>query len=230
MTVHSSIAARRGDIRTWVVNPYRVNGELAFIRMSWDDRARDGAWCRGLLEEHGLAAGDFCVITTAAHLSVWLRAFEPAILGIGARWGATELWGFDAHRSAMFMRRFRTRFVLGLDAEVAQAWEGVGGYESLERDRPLILAWPGALPVLEKHGLPGFRMERIGPALAVETPARDGLHVNGAEWNVEAIDGELYVTTIGPREHQVRREPTGRRGAVLARDTRGADIVLRVDD
>ena len=59
-----------------------------------------------------------------------------------------------------------------------------------------------------------FLVFRIGPAIAVECPHRSGAHVNQAEWTLSERDGELLISTAGPRAHQVTQAPTGVAGTL----------------
>jgi hypothetical protein len=48
----------------------------------------------------------------------------------------------------------------------------------------------------------------------VECPYRSGAHLNGAEWTLAQRGGELFISTAGPRAHQVNQAPLGLRGTL----------------
>ena len=69
----------------------------------------------------------------------------------------------------------------------------------------LLLAEAGAQPSI---------VTRLGPAIAVECPHRCGAHINGAEWTLAERGGELFLSTTGPRAHQVIEAATGLHGTI----------------
>ena len=66
-----------------------------------------------------------------------------------------------------------------------------------------------------------YGMTETGLGCAVETPARNGLHVRG-DLYIEAVDGELVVTTLCREAMPLIRYRTGDAGALLARGRIGA--------
>jgi hypothetical protein len=59
----------------------------------------------------------------------------------------------------------------------------------------------------------------------VSQPDGSGLAVDEDEWAVDEENGELLITTVGPRAASFDRQPTGVRGH-LERTPAGARIVL----
>ena len=87
---------------------------------------------------------------------------------------------------------------------------------------PVIVARPDAAGLLAGAGAQPFIVARVGPALAVECPHRAGAHLNGAEWTLAERGGELFISTAGPRAHQVREAAAG-----PARHADGRPVRLR---
>jgi hypothetical protein len=48
----------------------------------------------------------------------------------------------------------------------------------------------------------------------VECPHRGGAHINAAEWTLSERGGELFISTAGPRAHQVSEAVLGLRGTL----------------
>ena len=70
-------------------------------------------------------------------------------------------------------------------------------------------AWVGVRP--ERLGFDGPGDNRVAGVLEDRVFLGDR-----SEWRVEAIDGELRVTAVGPRATTLRRLPLGLRGTVSA--------------
>ncbi len=93
--------------------------------------------------------------------------------------------------------------IFGIDRTVA---EGLGDELAAVVARvPVIVARPDAVGLLAAAGAQPFVVARVGPAIAVECPHRGGAHINGAEWTLAERGGELFISTAGPRAHQVQR-------------------------
>ena len=102
--------------------------------------------------------------------------------------------------------------IFGLDRTVA---EGLGDELAAVVARvPVIVARPDAVGLLAGAGARPFVVTRVGPAIAVECPHRAGAHVNGAEWTLAERGGELFISTAGPRAHQVNQAALDLRGTL----------------
>ena len=103
--------------------------------------------------------------------------------------------------------------IFGIDRTVA---EGLGDELAAVVARvPVIVARPDAADLLAGAGAQPFIVTRVGPALAVECPHRSGAHINAAEWALAEGGGELFLSTTGPRAHQVREAPLDLHGTLM---------------
>jgi hypothetical protein len=221
LTVASSTAAAATLPRPgpWGVGRYEVAGQPVYFEVSWDDWRRDVAWARALLADHGVGpvkgdaeVGGGLVIVNGMPESPWFDPFETAARELGAPYSIGEIYAFEAFRTGMYARRLPITMIFGLDRTVA---EGLGDELAAVVARvPVIVARPDAAGLLAAAGAQPFIVARVGPALAVECPHRGGAHVNGAEWALAECGGELFISTAGPRAHQVREAALGLRGTL----------------
>ncbi len=216
MTAASSAAAAAALPRPgpWGIGRYDVAGQLVYFEVSWDDWQRDVAWARAMLADHGVGPGSSLVITGGMAESPWFDPFETAARELGAPYSIGEIYAFEAFRTGMYARRLPITMIFGLDRTVA---EGLGDELAEVVARvPVIVARPDAAGVLVAAGAQPFIVARVGPALAVECPYRGGAHLNGAEWTLAERGGELFISTAGPRAHQVSQTPLGLRGTLTS--------------
>ncbi len=234
MTVASSAAAAAALPRPsqWGIGRYEVAGQPVYFEVSWDDWRRDVAWARAMLADHGVGpakgdgpGGPGCgsppcaekvrgglVIVSGMPESPWFDPFETAARELGAPYSIGEIYAFEAFRTGMYARRLPITMIFGIDRTVA---EGLGDELAEVVARvPVIVARPDAAGRLAAAGARPFIVTRVGPALAVECPHRRGAHLNGAEWILAERDGELVISTAGPRAHQVSQAALGLRGTL----------------
>jgi hypothetical protein len=189
-----------------------VADQPVYFEVSWDDWRRDVAWARALLADHGVGPGSGLVIVGGMSESPWLDPFETAARELGAPYSIGEIYAFEAFRTGMYARRLPITMIFGLDRTVA---EGLGDdLAEVVARVPVIVARPDAAALLAAAGAQPFIVTRVGPALAVECPHRGGAHLNGAEWTLAERGGELFISTAGPRAHQVREAAVGLRGTL----------------
>jgi len=144
--------------------------------------------------------------------SPWFDPFETAARELGAPYSIGEIYAFEAFRTGMYARRLPITMIFGLDRTVA---EGLGDELAEVVARvPVIVARPDAAGLLAAAGAQPFVVSRVGPALAVECPHRSGAHLNGAEWALAERGGELFISTAGPRAHQVSEAAVALRGTL----------------
>ena len=198
--------------RLWGVSRYDAAGQPAYFETSWDDWQRDTAWARAMLAGHGVGPGSGLIIVSGMPEAAWFDPFETAARELGAPYSIGEIYAFEAFRTAMYARRLPITMIFGIDRTVA---EGLGDdLADVVARVPAIGARPDAIPLLTGAGARPFTVTRVGPALAVECPQRTGAHLDGAEWTLAERDGSLFISTAGPRAHQVSDAATGLRGTV----------------
>ena len=224
MTMASSTAAAAAlpRPRQWGIGRYDVAGEPVYFEVSWDDWQRDTAWARALLAEHGVGGsvgvgggggrrGGLVIVGGMAE-SPWFDPFETAARQLGAPYSIGEIYAFEAFRTGLYARGLPITMLFGIDRTVA---EGLGDTLAEVVARvPVIVARPDAAGLLTAAGARPFIVTRVGPALAVECPQRSGAHLNGAEWTLAERAGELFISTAGPRAHQVNDAAVGLAGTL----------------
>ncbi len=165
-----------------------------------------------MLADHRVGLGGGLVIVGGMPESPRFDPFETAARELGAPYSIGEIYAFEAFRTGMYARRLPITMIFGLDRTVA---EGLGDeLAELVARVPVIVARPDAAGLLAAAGAQPFIVTRVGPALAVECPHRRGAHLNGAEWILAERDGELVISTAGPRAHQVSQAALGLRGTL----------------
>ncbi len=234
MTVASSTAAAAALPRPgpWGIGRYDVAGQPVFFEVGWDDWRRDVAWARAMLANHGVGpvkgdgpggtgggsppcaekVGGGLIIVGGMAESPWFDPFETAARELGAPYSIGEIYAFEAFRTGMYARRLPVTMVFGMDRTVA---EGLGDELAEVVARvPVIVARPDAAGLLAGVGARPFIVARLGPAIAMECPQHAGAHVNGNEWTLAERGGDLFISTAGPRAHQVSEAALGLRGAL----------------
>jgi hypothetical protein len=216
MTLASTTAAAAALPRQpqWGVGRYDIAGEPVYFEISWADQQRDTAWARAMLANHGAGAESGLVIVCGMAESPWFDPFETAARQLGAPYSTGEIASFEAFRTGMYAHRLPITMIFGINAVVA---EGLADeLAKVVAKVPVIIARPDAAGLLAEAGARPFIVARVGPAIAMECPHRTGAHINGAEWALTERDGELFISTAGPREHQVTEAATGVAGSITA--------------
>ena len=214
MTLASTSAAAATLPRPgpWGIGRYDVAGQPVFFELSWDDWRRDVAWARAMLAGHGVGPDSGLVIVGGMPESPWFDPFETAARELGAPYSIGEIYAFEAFRTGMYARRLPITMIFGIDRTVT---EGLGDELAEVVARvPVIVARPDAARLLAEAGAQPYIVSRLGPAIAVECPHRCGAHLNGAEWTLAERGGELFISTAGPRAHQVTEAALGLRGTL----------------
>jgi hypothetical protein len=215
----TAAAAALPRARQWGIGRYDLAGQPVYFEVGWDDWQRDTAWARAMLAGHGVGAkkgdgevGGGLIIVGGMAESPWFDPFEAAARELGAPYSIGETYAFEAFRTGMYARRLPVTMIFGIDRMVA---EGLGDELAEVVARvPVIVARPDAAGLLAGAGAAPFIVTRVGPAVAVECPHRSGAHLNSAEWTVAERGGELFLSTAGPRAHQVSQVPVGLRGTL----------------
>ena len=214
MTLASTTAAAAAlpRSRQWGIGRYDMAGQLVYFEVGWDDWQRDTAWARGLLAGHGVGADSGLVIVGGMAESPWFDPVETAARELGAPYSIGEIYAFEAFRTGLYTGRLPVTMIFGIDRTVA---EGLGDeLAGVVARVPVIVARPDAVGLLTEAGAQPFVVTRAGPAIAVECPHRGGAHINGEEWTLSERGGELFISTAGPRAHQVSEAALGLRGTL----------------
>lgn len=230
MTRQSSIeraAQLEGKTGLVCIGRFFVDGEAVDFPYAEDDLSRDADFWSGVLRGYGIDRGRRTLVSALAWELPWSQSVRVGTNRAGGTYANAEFWGWDARRFDLFLRRTQPHAVVGLGREMVDSLgnlvEDVAARLSAV---PVLLVRPEAVESLRNVGVnPAGVVGPIGPAVAVSLPDGSGLAVDEREWTVYDEDGELLITTIGPRAATFARQRTGVRGHV-ERTTIGTRIVL----
>jgi len=229
MTRQSTIerAARlQGKSGLVCMGRFFVGGQAVDFPYSEDDLARDTEFWRAVLSGYGLMRGKRAVVTALGWEMPWAVAVRCGVNGTRATFSNSELWGWDARRLDMFVRRLAPHAVIGPGGELLESLGNIVGLTERLGDVRVLLVRPDAMGKLDHAGVhPTGIITPLGPGVAVSLPDSTGLAVDENEWAVDEEDGELLITAVGPRAATFDRQRTGVRGQV-ERTQAGARIIL----
>lgn len=185
------------------------------FEIGWEEFGRDTAWAESVLTTAGLRAGDIVLVNGPNSEGPWISPVVNALRRIGVTYLCSEIFGFDARRTSMFLQRLPVRAIIGLSGETVVA---LGEQEppigELMRNVETIWARLDAVPHLSGVAPAVVPFVRLGPALALGIPGRNGAFANAAEWAIEQGAGQLLVSNAGDRATVFDRVPTGVAGSV----------------
>ena len=187
--------------------------EVVF-EIGWPEVERDIAWAARLIETAGLVAGDHVLVTARNCEGPWLSPLVQVLRAREIVYSNGEPYGWDARRSATFLSLLPIKAIIAMSGETAEAL--TADEQTVARLAELSLIWarPEAVPILRNAGLEPALLAMLGPALAAECPARNGLHLDPEQWAVQRESGGLTLTTVGDRIHRAHGAPLGVDGEV----------------
>jgi hypothetical protein len=195
----------------WGIGRYSVGDATVQFPIDRADLERDTDWATDVLAEYGIQRGRRVHIISGGWESPWYAPFFAAVRRLDATYTCADIFGFDARRTDLFLRRLTPHVVLGLPVDVVA---GLADAEQLDNLRPVphILARPDAAVELAGGGISAGVFACVGPAAAVTRSGSDLLSYDSREWQIDGPNGELQVTTVGDRAHRASAAPTGIRG------------------
>jgi hypothetical protein len=81
-----------------------------------------------------------------------------------------------------------------------------------------VSAQPGAWERLAEAGLKPWRVTWLGPMLAVDPCDGSGGRFDASQWTLEAVGGEILITSRPHRTARFERQATGVRGRIESVD------------
>jgi hypothetical protein len=213
--VGSAAAAATLELPTlWGIGRYAVGDTSVQFPIDRSDLERDTAWATDVLAEYGVRRGRRVHVISGGWESPWYAPFFAAARRLDATYTCADIFGFDARRTDLFLRRLTPHVVIGLPVEVVA---GLADSDALGNLRPVphVLARPDAAADLAAAGIEAGVFACVGPATAITRSGGTGLSYNTAEWRIDAPSGELLVTAVAERADRVSSAPTGVRGEVV---------------
>jgi hypothetical protein len=198
----------------WAVFLLRLPGGTRSCTVSLRDIEADTAWARRVFERMGLRRGQPAHLIGAGFDNAILWPYENALLGMGVPFGVAEPVAIDAPRTDMFLRRMRMQAVIGLTGELVDALRALGRDLNALLGHSTLAALPDAAAALRTAGLAPWTLLPLGPLWAFEPPDGGGAEFDRSEWRVESCDGELLVSSVGPRATPQQRLATGVHGRI----------------
>lgn len=210
--------AERSDLwgigQAWI--PAALGGPQPYPLSHADMRA-DTAWMEDRLEAMGVAEGDVGYVSymndkIAQHWPLFLACVSlgvPLATGMDLR--------FDAGRLEMFLRRLPIKFVFGLSHELVTGMRHAGfNLREVLSKAPVHVVCQDAWAEFDTLDLPYWRALMLGPALALESPQRDGFVFDAKEWRLrDDDDGHLRITSHPSRACGFHDLNTGVQGRLV---------------
>jgi hypothetical protein len=200
---------------TWGVARFLVGGEPVEWVLSQDEIRRDAVSAGASLSRLGFVAGDRLLVVSLLSEAPHFWPFSLAGLMAGGQLSYADASPFDAYRSAMFLRTLRYRAVFALTDGVLDGLDQ-GGHDiaALLAGVPAVVARGGATDRLAALGIAAHRLELLGPAVALAPAPGEPPEVDPELWDLDAVDGQIFVTSLTERAQPFVRQATGVAGRV----------------
>jgi hypothetical protein len=201
----------------WGIGRYEdCSGRPVPWAISSADLHADADFARRRLEAFGLTPGDVVLVVGLYSGAAQLGPVELAIRQLGATFCCADGTLYDGPRIEACLRQLSVKLLCGLDETPLEGMLGAGLDLGVIGQAEIVIASDSASVRLEALGLRPFRFHRLGPALAVECPARSGAHFDQTQWSIDTTGG-IPLLTGGPgRASAVSSLPLSVRGEVLA--------------
>jgi hypothetical protein len=179
-------------------------GQQVDFPIGWAEVERDTAFAATILADWGVDSGSVLLATVPGHEIPWFGPLITALKDRGGVLACAERFGWDARRTAMFLNRVHPSAVLGLCRETLDSLtdEALSDLAQV----PVVFCLPDAYLSLTGSTIASALVVTLGPALAIECPARLGAHLDPAEWSAERGPDGIRLTSLGERAHHLDHE------------------------
>lgn len=210
----------------WALCLLHLGSEAPLILpLGEEELDRDAQWAVHQFERMGIQPGKPVHLIGSAADYHLLWPFEDALTRMKVPFGQAEVFGSDAARTAMFLRRIQLHAVLGMTLDVLDALPAQGlDVASIFANMPVVCACPGAWEKLRSFGCSPWRQVTLGPLIGFQPPAGGGYLYNHDEWLLEEDAGRLLLTNRRPRMFDFKRVDIGIAGRVI--ETHGESRIL----
>lgn len=192
-----------------------ADGVVVDMPITWTEMDRDIAWAGTMLDELGVGARDFCFYSFLYGQSAQFWPWMKAGFDRGARSASGMPTAWDSSRLETYLRLFQLKLVFGVAPDALNGLEAAGhDIARVFATSELLAALPGAWERLAAKGFKPWRITWLGPILAVDPCDGTGGRFDEEQWRLEAVDGEILVSSRGNRTARFDRARTGARGAI----------------
>jgi hypothetical protein len=208
-----------GAPETWAVGRAELaDGEVLDMPVSWTDVGRDVIWSTKMLRELGIGSGDFVFFSLTYRQSAQFWPWMKATFDIGGRLATGSVFGWDATRLEMYMRRFTPKIVIGIGSGTLDSLESQGFDIGKIYQRPeTLVTLPECWDRMVAAGYKPWRLAWVGPILTLDPCDGTGARFDYDQWKLEGVDGQISVTSID-RMTSFDRARTGVKGEIRTVD------------
>jgi hypothetical protein len=194
---------------------FDATGKRIILPFSYTELERARRFALRLLNSFHFRTGNNILITALLDQVVQLMPVERAIYAAGLVLVSADSSIYDAKRVESIIRRFELSAAINITSATLDGLEQLGHDPKTLFSGLTVWAAPCAYDrLIEYPETSVMRYMEIGPAIAMECPYKNGAHIDRFEWQVEAIDGELVLSSRVERCAEFSQYRTGTRGVV----------------
>lgn len=192
------------------------NGDTSPLPYSSEEVERSRRAFSKILSTFHFRTGSNILLSSLFHEGAQLMPIERAIMTYGMVAVSADSSPFDARRVESIVRRFNLAGAINITPETLTGLEQLGHDPVALFSDMILWARPGAYEQLKKAAqLNVYRILDVGPAIAMECSAADGVHIDRSEWKIEEDNGEIVMTSLLSRSTQFERYHTGLKAHVV---------------
>lgn len=189
------------------VEPYPV---------TFSDIQRDAVWLGRQLSRFRVAPGSFMMLVSMGWETAHIRPFEIAAASLAFPTCDVGPASFDAERMLGLLDSLPVRIVVGVSEGIVNGLADAGRpAEEVLADAVVFARPESRLKAGPRAAGNVFDWVLLGPAVAMECPARRGAHVNRHEWDVVSTADGLQLSGLVGARRDIAEIQTGRRGTVI---------------
>lgn len=197
------------------IGRYLVEGEATFLECTRAELDRGAAAVAQVVAGFALAPGRYVLMISLTQEIAQFAPFEQACTQLGLIGTNADASVFDVARVEAICRQFDPGAVLGIDLAMLDALEALGhDPEAVFAGRVLWARSDAWERVATYSGVIARRCAEVGPLLAIECVAGEGLHFDGREWAAEAPAGTIVLSSRLKRVQTIEALDTRIRGRV----------------
>ena len=196
------------------VGSYAVNGEFHFYSTKRTELDRSGLQMARWLRSYDFPPGSYVLTISSQEEIIHFASFEFAVQVLGLYGTNADDSPFDAGRVESLSRQFSPVAIAGVSSSTLEGLKMMGHDPEKVFSGKTVWARPDAFAAVDvMDSVSARRLCMVGPALAFEC-AHGGLHIDGREWSVSQIEGELTISSRIDRIERLTELPTGIKGDI----------------